>query len=448
MSHQCKQPKRAQGDTPCARSGCQYTTSYMRAGSRYCCQFCIQKDARNRARKDDERMCQIKGCKNSLAGTHGIQKNCNLPTCPAQAGKKLNALTALSPEALGHFMGVYGTRNRVSEMGSRYRKLFGISLGDYFTLYQQSGGRCYICRNPERVSAGGKRPNALAVDHNQGLSLGDAGYVRGLLCFHCNRRLGNLERGVWGVQAAAYLSSPRPVLVPPAELPLTPKNLQVRGVTENQYLALVAAQGGLCHICNLPERDAHKRGGKAKRLALDHDHRMEIGTAGCVRGLLCGKCNTRLSDVENPNWRPLADTYLAAASALEPGELPSPAWNPLADPVDLDISAPSVQQRRSRPFHPFRKCALEGCPLDVGYLDESAECCSPEHTAALQELRDAPAPPGGRRCEREACRKPLGEGHGGRRFCPGTPGVTRPCRGLKDKPRSEVHPTVESGLPR
>lgn len=54
---------------------------------------------------------------------------------------------------------------------------------------------------------------------------------------------------------------------------------KVYGITEEQYWALYAAQGGVCFICR-------RATGKTKRLAVDHNHE-----TGAVRSLLCGPCN-------------------------------------------------------------------------------------------------------------------------------------------------------------
>lgn len=51
-----------------------------------------------------------------------------------------------------------------------------------------------------------------------------------------------------------------------------------------EYEALLAEQGGLCAICQLPEE-----GPRYKHLAIDHCH-----ISGQVRGLLCSKCNKAL----------------------------------------------------------------------------------------------------------------------------------------------------------
>lgn len=57
---------------------------------------------------------------------------------------------------------------------------------------------------------------------------------------------------------------------------------KVYGLPAGQYWKLYEAQGGVCAICGVAT-------GKARRLAVDHDHR-----TGEVRGLCCGPCNLML----------------------------------------------------------------------------------------------------------------------------------------------------------
>lgn len=68
------------------------------------------------------------------------------------------------------------------------------------------------------------------------------------------------------------------------------------GITGEQYWALYEAQGGKCALCQVAT-------GRTKNLAVDHDHKMAAEVCGhdpkqgctqCVRGLLCGPCNTSL----------------------------------------------------------------------------------------------------------------------------------------------------------
>lgn len=51
------------------------------------------------------------------------------------------------------------------------------------------------------------------------------------------------------------------------------------GITEAEYDAILAVQGGRCFICR-------RATGARRRLAVDHDH-----ATGEVRGLLCKPCN-------------------------------------------------------------------------------------------------------------------------------------------------------------
>ena len=66
-----------------------------------------------------------------------------------------------------------------------------------------------------------------------------------------------------------------------------PRRRMAHGLTPAEVDALIALQGGACAIC----------GRAAERLQIDHDHRHCPGSQGCrhcVRGALCGRCNTGL----------------------------------------------------------------------------------------------------------------------------------------------------------
>lgn len=59
------------------------------------------------------------------------------------------------------------------------------------------------------------------------------------------------------------------------------------GITEEEYVAIKAHQGGKCYICQ-------RATGASKNLAVDHDHSHcpgKVGCRECVRGLLCSSCN-------------------------------------------------------------------------------------------------------------------------------------------------------------
>jgi len=70
-------------------------------------------------------------------------------------------------------------------------------------------------------------------------------------------------------------------------------------ITETDYDALLASQGGGCFICGaLPT--------PKRRLAVDHDHACCPGKTSCgmcVRGLLCTKCNLLLGRIADDEHR-------------------------------------------------------------------------------------------------------------------------------------------------
>jgi hypothetical protein len=69
------------------------------------------------------------------------------------------------------------------------------------------------------------------------------------------------------------------------------------GVSDADYEALLAAQGGGCAICGNPP--------KTRRLDVDHDHK-----TGKVRGLLCHRCNRALPNWVTADWLLRASGYL------------------------------------------------------------------------------------------------------------------------------------------
>jgi hypothetical protein len=61
---------------------------------------------------------------------------------------------------------------------------YGMSIEDYQELFDEQGGVCAICGNPETRQTEEKF-NWLCIDHNH-----ETGEIRGLLCSKCNRSLG------------------------------------------------------------------------------------------------------------------------------------------------------------------------------------------------------------------------------------------------------------------
>lgn len=61
------------------------------------------------------------------------------------------------------------------------------------------------------------------------------------------------------------------------------------GMTYQEYMAMLKAQGGVCAICGSKETTVNAKNDKVQKLSVDHDH-----ATGKVRGLLCTACNKAL----------------------------------------------------------------------------------------------------------------------------------------------------------
>jgi Autographiviridae endonuclease VII len=78
-------------------------------------------------------------------------------------------------------------------------KRFGISLEHYEAMLKAQNGKCWICGEEEPHRA------RLAIDHCH-----EEGYVRGLLCMHCNQGLGSFKDDVARLERAiTYLNMSR-----------------------------------------------------------------------------------------------------------------------------------------------------------------------------------------------------------------------------------------------
>jgi DNA repair exonuclease SbcCD ATPase subunit len=68
---------------------------------------------------------------------------------------------------------------------------------------------------------------------------------------------------------------------------------EVYGITEEEYAALLSAQGGKCAVCGGDNSSSRL----STHLFVDHDHK-----TGKIRGLLCNNCNMALGFArENPD---------------------------------------------------------------------------------------------------------------------------------------------------
>jgi hypothetical protein len=75
-------------------------------------------------------------------------------------------------------------KNRKDSTRKWYLKTtYGLSPDQYQNLYNDSDGKCYICKE--------EKDYYLHVDHNH-----KTGEVRGLLCNHCNRGIGMLKENI------------------------------------------------------------------------------------------------------------------------------------------------------------------------------------------------------------------------------------------------------------
>lgn len=85
------------------------------------------------------------------------------------------------------------------------------------------------------------------------------------------------------------------------------------GISLSQYEQMVEAQGGGCAVCGRGE------GANGRMLAVDHDHACCPGRTtcgGCVRGLLCVRCNLHFGAIgDSLDHVEAMATYLRAAHA-------------------------------------------------------------------------------------------------------------------------------------
>jgi Recombination endonuclease VII len=107
-------------------------------------------------------------------------------------------------------------RKKCNEMWSRwYRnhpqsakhttisKRYGLGVREYEALLKAQGGKCAICRQPERATYHG-RVRRLAIDHDH-----HTDRIRGLLCSNCNAALGHFRDNPSSLRAAIkYLKRP------------------------------------------------------------------------------------------------------------------------------------------------------------------------------------------------------------------------------------------------
>lgn len=111
-----------------------------------------------------------------------------------RVGEAVREYRVRHPEEIRNRKRAWLTPERSRRYWLRHR--YGITEAEYAAMAQRQGGRCAICRElpaDEQV---------LHVDHNH-----KTGALRGLLCGHCNRLLGQAkENPETLLTAAAYLA--------------------------------------------------------------------------------------------------------------------------------------------------------------------------------------------------------------------------------------------------
>lgn len=87
--------------------------------------------------------------------------------------------------------------NKEVNRGKRLNKSFGITLDQYYEMYNNQFGLCKICGKPEESKGSSGAIKMLAVDHCH-----KNGVVRGLLCQKCNVALGSFNDDIEILQSA------------------------------------------------------------------------------------------------------------------------------------------------------------------------------------------------------------------------------------------------------
>jgi len=83
-----------------------------------------------------------------------------------------------------------------------------------------------------------------------------------------------------------------------------------KGITIEQYDAMLLSQNNVCMICKQPEKSLQN--GKLRRMSIDHNHK-----TGKIRDLLCSRCNMAIGLLlENPNIMRLAADYIERHNSL------------------------------------------------------------------------------------------------------------------------------------
>lgn len=133
------------------------------------------------------------------------------------------------------------------------------------------------------------------------------------ICLTLRFKSGGVSRGRWNAstRCKACSDASRRVHTDRSNLGKA-YNLARFGIGIDKYNEMWALQDGKCAACHRPEAECGNQ-----RLAVDHDHTCCPGKRSCgrcVRGLLCGPCNTALGLLKDDPRR-IADLQAYAQRA-------------------------------------------------------------------------------------------------------------------------------------
>lgn len=84
---------------------------------------------------------------------------------------------------------LYRENRRLYARKRRFARRYGITIGDYQTLFAKQGNACAVCRTKKNTIDGCYgTEKQFPVDHDH-----NTGKIRGVLCDRCNRALGLLK---------------------------------------------------------------------------------------------------------------------------------------------------------------------------------------------------------------------------------------------------------------
>lgn len=155
----------------------------------------------------------------------------------------------------------------------------------------ESASRCRSCRNAQAKADYAKNRDARRAAQRERYAANPKRWSSYNKTYHAKNKdkIAAQRRGVQNVNT--YKSWVR--------------RLQQKGLTPEDYYAMLAAQGGVCAIC----RASHPGQKDNSSWAVDHDH-----ATGKVRGLLCHACNLGLGMLkDSPEVLTKALAYLTAS---------------------------------------------------------------------------------------------------------------------------------------